>query len=69
MFSGHSFGIPEADYAKQADDNLLVMVQIESQSGVDNVEEIAQVPGLDVLFIGVFPKLRATVFLTLGRPL
>jgi 4-hydroxy-2-oxoheptanedioate aldolase len=54
MYAGHSFGVEEATYAAEADDNLLVMVQIESQSGVDNVEEIAQVPGLDVLFIGPF---------------
>lgn len=54
MFSGHSFGVPEGEYATQADDALLVMVQIESQSGVDNVEAIAQVPGLDVLFVGPF---------------
>jgi 2-keto-3-deoxy-L-rhamnonate aldolase RhmA len=52
MFSGHSFGVVEAEYGQQADKNLLVIVQIESQSGVDEVEEIAKVDGLDVLFIG-----------------
>lgn len=30
----------------------MVVVQIESRSGVENVEEIAKVDGLDVLFIG-----------------
>lgn len=54
MFSGHSFGVDEGDYAAGADANLLVMVQIESRSGVENVEEIARVDGLDVLFIGPF---------------
>lgn len=29
-------------------------VQIESRPGVENVEKIAAVPGLDVLFIGPF---------------
>lgn len=52
MYAGHSFGVSEGTYAQAADDSLLVMVQIESQSGVDNVEEIAKVEGLDVLFIG-----------------
>lgn len=52
MFSGASFGVTEGEYATQADDALMVMVQIESQAGVDNVEEIAKVEGLDVLFIG-----------------
>lgn len=54
MFAGHAFGVPEATYAQGADDTCLVMVQIESQRGVDAVEEIAAVPGLDVLFIGPF---------------
>lgn len=52
MFSGHAFGVPEAQYPGAADDTLLVIVQIESRQAVDNVEEIAKVPGIDVLFIG-----------------
>lgn len=52
MFSGHALGTAEADYAPQADENLRVIVQIESRQGVENVEEIAKVDGLDVLFIG-----------------
>lgn len=59
MFSGASFNTSEGEYAAAADDNLLVMVQIESQSGVDNVEEIAKVEGLDVLFIGEHRVKRA----------
>lgn len=58
MFSGHTFGVSEGEYAQGADDACMVMVQIESQSGVDNVEEIANVPGLDVLFIGKSYTLR-----------
>lgn len=54
MFAGHAFGISEGEYAQNADSECLVMVQIESQRGVDSVEEIAAVPGLDVLFIGPF---------------
>ena len=54
MFSAHSFGIAEADYPGQADDNLLVVVQIESRQGVENVKEIAAVDGIDVLFVGPF---------------
>ena len=52
MFSSHSFGLAEPQYLNGADDNLLVIVQIESQKGVDNVVEIAQVDGIDVLFVG-----------------
>jgi len=53
MFSPHTFNISEATYAGSADDYLLVIVQIESRAGVENVEEIAKVDGIDVLFIGV----------------
>lgn len=52
MFSPHTFNITEAHYAKQADANLLVIVQIESRMGVEHVESIAQVDGIDVLFVG-----------------
>ena len=52
MFSAHTFGIKDAHYAPEADKNLLVLVQIESREGVENVEEIAAVDGVDVLFIG-----------------
>lgn len=53
MFSAHSFGTVEKDYAPQADDGLLTIVQIESRSAVENVEEIAKVDGIDILFIGM----------------
>lgn len=53
LFTGHSFpGVTPAVYDSEADQSLVVAVQIESQSGVDNVEEIAKVEGLDVLLIG-----------------
>ncbi|RXK37493.1 2,4-dihydroxyhept-2-ene-1,7-dioic acid aldolase [Tremella mesenterica] len=55
MFSPHSFGLTtEGAYAAGADKGLLVIVQIESVPGVENVEEIAKVDGVDVIFIGPF---------------
>lgn len=39
-------------YYKDADNALLAAVQIESAKGVENVEEIASVDGIDLLFIG-----------------
>lgn len=51
MFAAHS--LPRGtNYDEGADKSLTVLVQIESRSGVDNVEEIAKVEGIDVLFIG-----------------
>lgn len=40
------------DYHAQANDNVLVVLQIESAKAVDNIAEIAAVPGVDALFIG-----------------
>lgn len=61
MFTSHSFQTADASYVQGADKNLLVIVQIESVQGVENVEEIAKVDGLDCLFIGtsiVIPSTR-----------
>lgn len=43
-----------ADYLKQANEALLTMVQIETREALDCVDEIAAVPGIDVLFVGPF---------------
>ncbi|GAB4230106.1 MAG: aldolase/citrate lyase family protein [Acidobacteriota bacterium] len=39
-------------YHEFADRNVLVVAIVENRQGLENVEEIAAVPGLDVLFIG-----------------
>lgn len=41
-----------SDYARQANDDLLLITQIEHVEGADNVEAIAEVDGIDMLFIG-----------------
>jgi 2-dehydro-3-deoxyglucarate aldolase len=40
------------DYFQQVNENICVLVQIESRLGVDSVEAIADVAGVDALFIG-----------------
>lgn len=54
LFTTHSFPseLKGAAYDAKADDECLVIVQIESRQGVENVEAIAAVDGIDVLFIG-----------------
>ncbi|KAG5947026.1 hypothetical protein E4U60_003449 [Claviceps pazoutovae] len=42
------------EYLQQANDALLTIVQIETQEALDEVDEIAAVEGIDVLFIGPF---------------
>jgi 4-hydroxy-2-oxoheptanedioate aldolase len=49
---GANYGIGAADYPRSAAENLLIVGQIESKIAVDNIEAIAAVEGIDVLFIG-----------------
>jgi 2-keto-3-deoxy-L-rhamnonate aldolase RhmA len=45
-------GIPPADHFRSANEELLIILQIETVRGVENAAEIAAVPGVDCLFIG-----------------
>lgn len=59
---GAAFGFAHDDYApgdplakmKAADQRTLVIAQIETERGLDNVEEIAAIDGIDVLWVGHF---------------
>ena len=42
------------EYFEQANDNVLITLIVETAEAVENLEEIAAVPGIDVLFIGAF---------------
>ena len=46
------FGLDLADYFAQWNSQVLVICQIETVEALQNVEAIAAVPGVDVLFIG-----------------
>ncbi|KAF9218848.1 Phosphoenolpyruvate/pyruvate domain-containing protein [Gyrodon lividus] len=62
-FTQSTWGISAAEYLQSANEHVTVMVQIETKEGVMNVEEIAAVDGIDVLFIGPYD-----LSLTLGYP-
>ncbi|KAL8647421.1 MAG: hypothetical protein Q9226_006438 [Calogaya cf. arnoldii] len=47
-------GITQMEYLQQANQSLLTIIQIETQEALHNIEEIARVPGIDVLFCGPF---------------
>lgn len=51
MSRGSRFGTVK-DYFKVANDAVSVIVQIETPQAMDRLEEIAQVPGVDSIFIG-----------------
>ena len=44
--------IPTTEYVKQANEQTMVIAQIETVQGVQAAEEIAEVDGVDVVFIG-----------------
>ena len=46
------YGLAGKDYAATANDNLLIVCQIESANSVANIAEIGATDGVDVLFIG-----------------
>lgn len=47
-----NFYIDEADYVASANAETAIVAQIETRSGLEAVEEIAAVPGIDCLYIG-----------------
>ena len=52
-FGPYGFGITDwADYARTANDETIVAVQIESARALQNLDEILSVPGIDVAFVG-----------------
>jgi 4-hydroxy-2-oxoheptanedioate aldolase len=51
------------DYVERANETVLTLAQIETAKGLANVEAIAKVPGLDMLFVG-----PSDLGLTLGTP-
>ena len=42
------------DYVREAHDELTLMLQVETRAALDNLEAIAAVAGIDVLFIGPY---------------
>jgi 2,4-dihydroxyhept-2-ene-1,7-dioic acid aldolase len=49
------FGMfPIDEYFRQENAETLVVVHCENTTGLENLEEIAQVPGVDVIFLGPF---------------
>ncbi len=47
------WGMSTPDYVKFANENVMVIVMIETSQSISEIEEIASVPGIDVLMIGV----------------
>lgn len=48
------YGRKTAEYRAEFEDNMMVICQIETKEAVKNIEEIAAVEGVDMLFIGPY---------------
>jgi 2-keto-3-deoxy-L-rhamnonate aldolase RhmA len=60
------YGRHAAEYWKRANDEILVVIQIETASAVSDIDAIARVPGVDVIFVG--PADLSTSLGHLGNP-
>ncbi len=50
----NNWGVDFDEYAKKANDDIPVVVMIESKAAVDNIDEILDVDGVDGVFIGPY---------------
>lgn len=48
------YALDYEDYLNRANDQLIVAVIIETAEAIENINEIAAVPGLDVMFLGLY---------------
>lgn len=51
-FSPTTWKMPLQEYIDRANKEIFLIVQIETQDGLNNCEEIAKVDGIDMLFVG-----------------
>lgn len=66
--SAMRFGTAAADYYRHANDEVLLVLQIEHIKGVEHCDEILSVPGVDACFIGP-NDMAASMGIGLGVPL
>ena len=50
----HGYGLKFQEYVESANQEVTVIVQAEHAEAVDNIEQIAQVPGIDAVLLGPY---------------
>jgi 2-dehydro-3-deoxyglucarate aldolase/4-hydroxy-2-oxoheptanedioate aldolase len=50
----HKYGMAFQEYVETANDELVIVLQVEHVEGVRNIASIARVPGIDAILIGPF---------------
>lgn len=63
---GNCFGAAKEDYLKRGEDNVAVLVQIETRHALESIDEIAATDGVDGVFFG--PADLSADFGHLGNP-
>ncbi len=51
-YAGLAFDLSMSDYLRQANDQILTTIQIESQAALGNLDAMFSVPGVDLVFVG-----------------
>ena len=52
MLAASRWGVTSPEYVAAANQEILVIVQVETAQSVENIDEIASTPGVDVIFVG-----------------
>ncbi len=60
------YGRHAAEYWKRANDEILVVLQVETRGAVEEIDDIVRVPGIDVIFVG--PADLSTALGHMGEP-
>jgi 2-dehydro-3-deoxyglucarate aldolase/4-hydroxy-2-oxoheptanedioate aldolase len=60
------YGRHAAEYWKRANEEILVVLQVETRTAVEEIDQIVRVPGVDVIFIG--PGDLSTALGHMGNP-
>ena len=50
--ANYGFGLPMENYVERANEEILVCIQIEEEEALTNLDQIVQVEGIDVFFVG-----------------
>lgn len=54
IYRAQGYGISFKEYRNSANEHIVVILQIETNTAVDNIDEILQTPGIDAIMIGPY---------------
>jgi 2-keto-3-deoxy-L-rhamnonate aldolase RhmA len=50
----HGYGMSFQEYVQRANDEVVIVIQVEHRTAVGNIESILAVPGIDAVFVGPY---------------